>query len=353
MIDTIDVFCNLKSYDDYNALYKSIDQLSRSVNGQALHREKKERKYITTAFAEKGVLQIALQRTKYTNLCRMYLKPVLAISPFSHFILSREEHFSPACSRLNDLIVMINTSAGQNILPPVEDWHVMRIDYAFDIETPLVLKYISLFKAGDIPAGFSDPEEFESSVYMRSAGSNINFYDKIAQVKATYGLTDDEINAELQRPTPGILRLEVQCHLPTILHLKKKNTIPNTKFSSLFSMEIAQKIVKKRVKDIIGTEDFYFLNRLIDTVGEKYGLKMMHKTIKIAHLLIQGANLSKIRDAYTTKKKKNTLAQILHKIRKLGINPIPIDVAFGIHIKGIESSSIIENPYALIAVQPS
>lgn len=178
MIDTLDLFHRFPNGYEYDKCYATVDKLSRESTGQAVHKDNYTQTYITTAFASEGFLKIAFLRTKYHGFCYITLKPALLLHPDSHIRLAQADDFYDVCKKAKPFINKINRGR-RNKLPHLSSWHVSRVDYAVNIETPHVAKYIRLFHAGNIPTGFKSDRKYDSSFYIGSANGTINFYDKL------------------------------------------------------------------------------------------------------------------------------------------------------------------------------
>lgn len=353
MVDTIDIFYEFSSYTYYKVCYNAVDIIAREKGGQAIHKDAEKEKYITTALAKIGILNIAFFRGKCRYCCYLFLQPARLIYPGSHLRLANPDDFPEILRRLNEIITDINEVASFHVLPPIESWHVSRIDYAVDLETPYVAEYLRLFKAGYIPTGFSASKTYAGSVYLKSKNGNINFYDKIQQVKEKYGLSDEDIIKEIGYLPEGLLRLEFQCHNRWIQHLKKSFTLFETALPFLLNPAIACKELKRRVASIIGKEPFFPYDVAADMLSNRYKNRTASHCCQIIRLLRDRpeANMD-IVQAMVAPKRKNDYAQIVHKIRKAGINPIPLEVAYG-DSPSKQPLPCFSNPYTMISCAQS
>lgn len=351
MVDTVDVFYEFSSYTYYNACRLAVDKIAREKGRQALHPEGDKNR--TTALANLGVLNIALFRGKCHYCCYMLLQPARLLHEGTHLRLAKPEDFPEICQRLNEIIADINQLASFRILPPIESWHVSRIDYAFDFETPYVPEYLRLFKAGHIPTGFSASKTYSSSVYLKSKNGNINFYDKLQQVKEKHGLSDEDIVKELGHLPEGLLRLEFQCHNRWLQHLKETFTLFDTSLLFLLNPTIACKELKSRVASIIGKEPFFPYDVAADMLTRKYKNRTASHCCQIMRLLKDSPETSMdVVQAMVAPKRKNDFAQLVHKIRKMGINPIPLEVAYG-DLPSRQPLLCLPNPYTMISCAQS
>ena len=98
------------------------------------------------------------------------------------------------------------------LLPFFANWNVRRIDYAVDLWTPYANEYIKIFNRGMILKNFKQHEKYETSLYLTYSECNINFYNKLSDLKSKYDF--QEVQKEYmqlgQIPT-GIMRWEIQC----------------------------------------------------------------------------------------------------------------------------------------------
>lgn len=343
MIDTLDVFYYFPNHYEYNYCYKIIDDISRQ-KGQALHKDKTQdkKKYFTTAFSSNGLLQIAFCKTEYRYTIQMMLQPIRLIHPKAQSLLVEESDFPLICRRFDEFIDNINEQCGNKLLPPIRAWRVKRIDYAANIETLHAAEYIRLFRAGAIPAGFT-PHQYDGSYYLTSKSGNINFYDKSQQLMQKNGVDMDSILNELASYPSGLLRLEFQCSNKYIQHLKKRYRLEDTTFPYLWNEKIAMNEIKSRVKSILGKQDFYPYDICVDKLSQEYKKRTLSLCSQIIRILrdcpdeslydIIGMLPTSVREQFSL---------LLHKIRKVGINPIPLEVT------GNRKIRTLPNPYNLL-----
>ena len=161
-----------------------------------------------------------------------------------------EEKFNHIIQHLNNEIF------GTKLLPNLNDWLVRRIDYAFDIETPNVDHYISIFNKGYIPKSFSLKTYYNTSFHIKSDACNYNFYNKTKELSSKHNI---HINS-------NVLRLEVQCKTDKIRKLIKHYDLHSNNISLLWNESIAKEVITEAVTRVIGTYDFYPLNVLHDKI---------------------------------------------------------------------------------------
>lgn len=343
MIDTLDVFYDFPNHYEYNYCYKVIDDISRH-QGQAIHKEKTEgkKKYITTAFSSSGILQIAFYKTKYRYTIQIMLQPIRLIHPKAQSLLVDEEDFPIVRRFFDDFIGTINTQCGEKLLPSIRDWRVKRIDYAANIGTPYAAEYICLFRAGAIPVGFTS-HRYDESHYLTARSGNINFYDKSQQVMKKHNADIDIILDELASYPSGLLRLEFQCSNKYIQHLKERYRLEDMTLPYLWNAKIAIQELKNRVKSILGKKDFFAYDICVEKLSRKYKNRTLSLCSQIIRTLRDspGANLHDIEALLPTSARKQ-FPLLLHKIRKAGVNPIPLEVT------GNHTIRTLPNPYNLL-----
>lgn len=230
-------------------------------------------------------------------------------------------------------------------MPYLADWNVIRIDYAIDLYTPYVYLYVRLFHAGFTSRGFQGPRPYQTSFYMPSNRMTYNFYDKIDQVKSKHGYTDEDIQNELGQMPSGILRMEIQCKSKALSYLKKKYGVNDSSVRSFWNPVIAADLLKKRIAYIIGKEDFFQYSDCTFYLSEHYSSRTYHICKKILDFMMNesSASLQAVKDVLHKHQKRKFFNSIIYKIRKVGINPIPIDM-----FPGLIYPHSLENPYRLI-----
>jgi len=139
----------------------------------------------------------------------------------------------------------------------IREWFVSRIDYALDLNTDNVDKYVVLSKRALRPAWFIDYTIKEGSSYPESKSVSLNFYDKEDQVRKTMAAVPafDQLLAAAHNR----FRTEVQCHTTKIKAIRKKLALPNTRLVHFLNEEIALDIVHYYYRYLMGYGDFYSL----------------------------------------------------------------------------------------------
>ena len=327
MIDTIDVFCEFPNRYLYNVCYTGVDLLARTY-GQALHKEGEKDFYFTTAFASRGILRIGFKTTKYRLVCHILLQPARCVHPGTNILLAQESDFGGVFKKMDAFFDSINKKCGNTVLPPLRAWHVKRIDYAVNLETDYATEYIRLFYAGAIPKGYKMPERYEHSFYLVSKGGNINFYDKMQQLKDVHRCTEEDIASELRDNPVGILRLEVQCREKHIQHLKERYRLPDTSLPYFWNADMAAHEICGKIAAVIGKKDFFSYEICERRLSLRYRKRTLALCSQIIRILRDNAeaNLDDMQGRLPDAA-KNQFSLLLHKIRKAGINPIPLEAA--------------------------
>ena len=142
--------------------------------------------------------------------------------------------------------------------PAITQWFVSRIDYALDLNTENVDKYVALSKKELRPAWFIDYTIKEGSSYPESKSVSLNFYDKEDQVRKRMAAVP-AFN-RLLADAHNRFRTEVQCHTTKIKALKDKLGLPNTRLGNFLSEEIALDLIHYYYRYLMGYGAFYSLS---------------------------------------------------------------------------------------------
>ena len=346
MIDTINLIHYFSSLEDYNECYRVIDSLAFKLsNGsKRLHKKGKMKHYVTTAFLEWGILEISLNKNKcrHDYAINLFVKPVVLIRGTNYFnlYLADEDHYDRLEKEFNKFMAFINkNSATPNLLPCLALWNTNRVDYAYDIEDDNIEKYIRWFQHGKIPSGFTS-HPYDSSFYLTSKECNINFYDKLRQLR------DKKINFEYEAYEEtgdydmcgvSILRLEVQCKTRKLSHIKEDFRLADRTLKSFWNGKIAFTVLKNYVRKIIGKENAFPYDKCNEMLRKKY--PRSNQTFLCCSQIIQSLKEHPeltLDDIYAYRPKD--AIKYIHKIRSAGISPIPAEVIS-------DGTKTLENPY--------
>lgn len=332
MIDTVDIYYKFKNKIDYDICYTLLNRISSYYTKMKLHKKKESHRYITTAFAHYGFLEIAFVKQKSVDSyysVQIKMQPIRLLMPNEYIKLTQFDDYLRIEKIFNFFIDRINTHLSFT-LPYLAYWHVLRIDYAINVYTPYVSEYLHLFHAGYLPKGFDTPYPNKHSFYLRSKNGRINFYDKINQLSEKLDTIPPELTSILKK-LPGILRLEYQCSNKYIQYLKKQYNLYDTALLSLWNTRIAENVIKARIASIVGKKDFYSLEHYDSTVNQPVsGNLMKHRCRDILCSVIKYKSLQLAKTIHTQCKKTsiNYFEQLIGKIQKNNINPIPLDILY-------------------------
>lgn len=343
MIDTIDIFHEFESIEQYNRCYKLIDDLAgKATDGKnRLHKNRDHLGYSTTFLKFFGFSEIEFVKyKKYRRyVVKLIIKPIRFIYPGSHVRLAGYEDYEEIERKFNFVIRIFNAILKEKILPFFADWRVGRIDYTINISTPYVKEYLWLFYCGNVPKNFEMPQAYTDSFYLLSSESRVNFYDKIAQLKTKQNLTPDDLR-QIQE-TKGLLRLEIQCLNKNVLRLKDKYSLADSSVKNLWNKEIARDVLRKHIFHIIGRENFFKLDECTLKLKEHYGIRTVNRCRLLMKAVVQNPRkkLKKLKSI----KNFSDVNQLVFKIRQAGVNVIALDI---LPYNELEE---LKNPYNLIS----
>lgn len=285
MIDTIDFKLDI----DFSlrlriirGVNKFIKKRNISGHGKLLHPPDKNntRELVTASFTDKGIQEFAVCCDQYPldagtaniifkHYVRLTVKPANVLYPDDRYALSRADDLDRSEQIIDLFISEVNQYMGYPVLPPITDWRVTRIDYAYQVASPYSLTYLLLFK--------KERPVKKSKVYycigcnerpaeIRYWNGNINFhvYDKTVHLWEKYRYYD-EINQNHH-----VLRFEIQCKGRSISSLVHRNHLGGADICSLWNPEIADMKVRNAIKGVIGCEDFYNLANARKVLGRHF-----------------------------------------------------------------------------------
>ena len=353
MIDTLELYTDIKE-DDFESFFSLIDKAARNIsnNRQPLHKSKKNF-YKTAAFHNKGFLEIALQLDKKfkKNKIRLKLKPIRLLFPKANIKLSDYDDFEEISYNFQKFLRSIFNDDISKLPPNLGEWKVTRIDYAINIQTQFINEYIKLFHLGFLPKACKIPSKYETSYYLKSKEYNVNFYNKLSQLRETINISYDDIMDEIGFLPNGILRMEVQCKSKYIYRFIEKMGISSTHLKYLWNKELAKTILRKITERLIGTEDIYSISVSLDKLRKNHKYPFCMNCYRLMRLFVLNFNtsLEEIKKSFTLQSDLKSWRKLIGKIQKEGINPIPLDAIMD--LKKYGEDFILENPYNLIRFQ--
>lgn len=141
--------------------------------------------------------------------------------------------------------------------PTITEWFVSRIDYALDLHTDNVDKYVALSKKELRPAWFIDYTVKEGSSYPESKSVSLNFYDKEDQVRKKMSAVPSF--DQLLAAAHNRFRVEVQCHTTKIKAVREKLGLSSTRLGNFLSEDIALDLIHYYYRYLMGYGAFYSL----------------------------------------------------------------------------------------------
>ncbi len=216
-----------------------------------------------------------------------------------------------------------------------------------DLWTPYVNEYIKIFNRGMIPKNFKQHEKYETSLYLTSSECNINFYNKLSDLKSKYDF--QEVQKEYiqlgQIPT-GVMRLEIQRKNKKILRLKEKYNLPDTTVKSLWNADIARDLLQHYIISVIGKGHIIHLQDSLSFLENYCKMRTVSLCRELMQLIIKFSkyNLSEIKRGLKTDYMRNNFKRLKHTIEKLGINIITLEA---IEVD-TERINYLQNPWTAI-----
>ncbi len=328
MIDTMYIQHQFKDRNAYNNYYKAIDELAQN-KGRKYRLHKDGKRYLTTAFYQKGFLELALKKAKGKYYIGIKFKPSIILYGKDSFNLCIEHDYKLVSARFNKQIEKINNKAYSKELPKLKYWQPIRIDYALDIfdknNIKLAYQYTYLFKKGYLPKSTINTKTYQDGFYITTKEYRMQFYNKQRQLLEKKNKIVD-----------NIFRIEVQCNNKLLTKMKNKNNWRNYYLPKLWQNEIMQEIFTKKIKSLIGENDFLSLKETLNKLSEKYLLKQNYQNLKEFIQLLakhKDTNINKAKEHFTndnTNLSTRYVDQVLEKIRKAGLNPITIPTSWEI-----------------------
>ena len=336
MIDTLELTYSFNS-QYFNEIFKGINALIKTVNDRnsmrkvkMLHKEKNG--FQTTAFWYWWFLEFKIASINRTCLAKSKIsikfKPAIYIHSQNKYALTNYEDYDQTRDVFNRVIGMINSFLETTQLPEIDAWEIKRIDFAFQLETIYYLIYLKLFQKC-----YKNPFDniYNTSFYTISKNTNINFYDKTVQL----GLEDEY----------HVLRFEIQCKRKYLQHLKDKKRIVDITLKELWSKRISN-VVKQKIKEVIGSNDFFNIERAEVLLDEKFSSKKAERVLQFLRFStkdhIMRSDMPYAFAMLNNQKYGNEYVKnkIIPSLNMLNINPLIIPDYFGIEH--------LENPLHLL-----
>lgn len=231
-------------------------------------------------------------------------------------------------------------------LPPMREWSVQRIDYAYDVVTGHTPLYVLLAQRGRIPDGFSQREVRTGSFYLESESGDItfNYYDKENQMMQGGRFRSQD---RLSRQGEGKLRCEVQCTGSKLHHIRDyirthmgDEYDHGVQLRTFLNPGVSAWILQHYYSLAIGHDDYYNLERAAELIRSGPGRRDRHRRMMAFLQLVhdvgsvpeaQACFLAghEFADGTTLRGCRETLINILnHYLPAVGVNPVTLPVEF-------------------------
>lgn len=246
MVDTFMIKLRLNS-NQRNLIYKAVNAFVKETGSKSCLYLKSEtercRWYVTAAFNDKGILELAIEdfwyRGNQGSLLYLKCKPAQVLHFGDAYALSDYSEYTGSAYLVDAFITCLNHYMQDEPLGSLAEWNVHRIDYAFQFRTEEYNFYMKMMQK-ECP---SKENCYSDSIYIKKSKYHINFYDK------TKKLERDEKS--------HVLRFEVQCNADYLYKMLGEERIQSLSLRDLWREEIAVDIVKKKMTKLIGYGDFY------------------------------------------------------------------------------------------------
>lgn len=330
MLHTIYITSPIISEKSYNNIYNNLKIISKN-RGYNLYKES-ENLYLTNAFADLGIKEVRLRKTKiarkynyYNKQIEMLVNPKRLIEKKNKIDITKAEDIEEISKEFNKIMQSISTD-----LPSFFNFTIQRIDYCINIETEYVEEYIKLFQRADRPSIYFKElydnkthrrGQRQGSFYLKSNSVNINFYNK----------EEERLNNNiLDNNSKNILRLEVQCKKEKTNNIKFKKQFRTKNLLYFFNKDLSREIIEYYYKKTVGKEDYYKLNKAIELIkASKNSETMKEKMITVLK------EVNKKRSVVIARQEsiynKANFNRYLKKIRTLNINVVTIPESWKIN----------------------
>lgn len=338
MLDTFELFIRITKTQSQlikAAVNKYIDNYNKYYfyrQSKKLHSEKGILK--TTAFLIFGILELKIfyhmEGDYLRYLCMLKVKPALVLHPNDNYALSTEGDFFFFQDYFRTFIEEINSLIGSKeyyIPSDINNWSVIRIDYAFQFSTKNYDKYIYLIKKS---AKQNQRRKYKNSLYIINKSTVINFYDK------TYKFIQNRKGSSER--DEHILRFEIQCKKEYVFKIAERFNISTINIQNLWSLKIAKVIVEEKMLKYLKTGDYCSLAISHERLSNLFSPKKVEKIENFLSYSLHNTTLLE-NMAYLYEKATNgkvTENQIkrnlLPALDQVGVNPLALPSKWGIEV---------------------
>ena len=314
------------------------------------------RRYHIQGFEGEGLTEIKLYQYFSNRTTKHYLR--ITMNPqhvltgnYDPLALFDEANYQNLADKFDQLMLLITSLK----LPPLSQWTVCRIDYAYDAKlnpnnnTGTPADYIELGKRGPLPlCAKLKQEEGWVSCRMENNSVRVNYYSKEQELRSRAYEFDDDIYEQAH----NLLRFETQCLSPKLKALARNAGISGRPVCFYMSRDLWLQIISKYGERIIGKQDYYSVlnaSMKLRTCRKSHSDKLL-RTDEVNNLrdflkaVDVAGGLSAVKEAWEkqqpihihwTKEDKNILLSNqqrrsrMSRLREMGINPAPIPVTMG------------------------
>ncbi|WP_424768325.1 hypothetical protein [Paenibacillus sp. sgz302251] len=289
--------------------------------------------YVTNGLSNYGFQEIRMRRIWNYRSIEIRLRPELLnnIDGSNYYGLTRISDFGEVSTKFNYImkdIIDLN-------VPCFYEWRAKRVEYTVDllVGEALLPKLIYLYKKGNPPLYMlHDPVtqkylDSETNLYLNAKTVTVHWYNRYKTLQ--------EKEQKSGKPykdysiTKGIMRFEVQC----------KEC--EDKVRDILSLERCQKRLRYYYDLIIGTGDYYTLDKAKEIIGSR--VKSHEKRITLTRFIefidkcgsiwrarLQFPNQLEFASGNRSREQiMDRFSSRLCKLRKLGINPVCLPPEWG------------------------
>lgn len=270
MLDTFMVKIKLTT-NQRNLIYNAVNAFVKETGSKSCLYLKKAKKhcrwYVTAAFNDKGILELAIEDYWYPgnrgSILYLKCKPAQVLHFGEVYALSDYIDYAGSACLVDAFITRLNQYMPEEHLEPLAEWKVHRIDYAYQFRTEEYDLYMALMQK-QCP---NRENCYSDSIYIKKSKYHINFYNKTKKLK--------------RNETSHVLRFEVQCNADYLYKMRAEERIQGLSLRDLWKEEIAAEIVKKKMIKVIGYGDFYSVETAIPVLQEATNTRFCEKEAMI------------------------------------------------------------------------
>jgi len=341
MVDTLYIYYNFKSYEEYKkavALTDEFVEANANKSKDTLHKDNKHPySVVTYMFANKGFEEIRF-RSLFDNgyyAIEILLRPKLLVDKNNYINVLYEDEVDTARNKFNKFL---QDKVGLDV-PDMLKWKVKRIDYAIDIRVKqdLIPQYIELFKHGNIPHYALENEVTQmwfnkaNNFYLVNKNYVVNFYDRYATLQIKQKQYNKKFT-DIER-AKSLLRLEIQLTVSTD-KMKRKGQITKNELGQFLNVELCKSYIMQHFDSIIGAGNYY----TIETAKSKCKSDVLYDIIK---LINSEGSIHAAKELYLLNKRNpdrvaKRFSKLINDLRRKNVNPVILPEHFNCNkLKGL------------------